>query len=150
MQDVVRINERFSVAKFAPDRQALRAAADEGFRSVVNMREEDEKHELEPDDERRAAEEAGLTYLHHPVSGKDLSDDVVDEFRRKTTEMPAPVLVHCASGKRSGAMVMMHMAAEKGMSGNEVIEKAEAMGFECDTPELEEFVKSYVDRHNGG
>lgn len=148
MQDVVQINERFSVAKFAPDRKTLREAADEGFSSVVNMREEDEKHELEPDDERRAAEEAGLTYLHHPVSGKDFSDEIVDQFRRKAAEMPAPVLVHCASGKRSGAMVMMHLAAERGMSGDEVIEKAEAMGFECDTPELEQFVKSYVDRHS--
>ena len=47
-------------------------------------------------------------------------------------------------------MVMMHLAAEQGMTGEQVIEKAEEIGFECDTPELEEFVKSYVDRHNGG
>lgn len=150
MENAVQINERFTVAKFAPGREALREAADEGFRSVVNMREADERHELEPDEERRAAEEAGLIYLHHPVSGRHLSDEVVDEFRRKATQMPAPMLVHCASGKRSGAVVMMHMAAETGMSGDEVIEKAASMGFECDTPGLEQFVRNYADRHAGG
>lgn len=34
------------------------------------------------------------------------------------------------------------------MSGEEVIQKAEEMGFECDTPELESFVKNYVKGHN--
>lgn len=150
MQDTVKINERFTVAKFAPDADNLQQAAQEGFRSVINMQTEGEKKGIGPQEEARAAEDAGLTYLHHPVDGEKLSDEVVDAFRRKATELPAPVLVHCASGKRSGAMVMMHLAAEQGMSGEQVIEKAEQMGFECDTPELEEFVKSYVNRHNGG
>ena len=35
------------------------------------------------------------------------------------------------------------------MTGDEVIRKAEEMGFECDTPELANFVKSYVNSHNG-
>lgn len=113
MQDVVQINERFTVAKFAPDPEQLRQASQEGFRSVVNMRTADEKGH-DPHEEARAAEEAGLSYLHHPVSGDRLSDEVVDTFRRKANELPAPVLVHCASGKRSGAMVMMHLAAEQG------------------------------------
>lgn len=150
MQETVKIDERFTVARFAPDADNLQQAAQEGFRSVINMQTEGEKKGIGPQEEARAAKDAGLTYLHHPVDGDKLSDEVVDGFRRKATELPAPVLVHCASGKRSGAMVMMHLAAEQGMSGEQVIEKAEQMGFECDTPELEEFVKSYVNRHNGG
>ncbi|WP_259400253.1 hypothetical protein [Roseovarius sp. SCSIO 43702] len=75
--------------------------------------------------------------------------DLVDDFRRNATELPALALVHRASGKRSGGFVMMHIGCEKGMSGAEVIRKAEEMGFECDTPELEEFVRGYVDSHNG-
>jgi uncharacterized protein (TIGR01244 family) len=150
MQDTVRIDDRFTVAKFAPDREHFKQAAEAGFRSIVNMQTEGEKKGIGPQEEARAAKEAGLTYLHHPVDGEKLSDEVVDGFRRKATELPAPVLVHCASGKRSGAMVMMHLAAEQGMTGDQVIDKAEEMGFECDTPQLEEFVKSYVNRHNGG
>ncbi|WP_299358746.1 sulfur transferase domain-containing protein [uncultured Paracoccus sp.] len=151
MQDTVRMNDRFTVAKFAPEAEQIRQAAREGFRSLVNMQTdgEDEKLEMQPDEEGREAEEAGLAYLHHPVDGEELSHDVVDAFRRKATELPAPVLVHCASGKRSGAFVMMHIASEQGMSGEEAIEKAEEMGFECDTPELEKFVRDYVDSQTG-
>ncbi|MCP1167658.1 beta-lactamase hydrolase domain-containing protein [Limimaricola litoreus] len=152
MQDTVQINDRFTVAKFAPEAEQIRQAGQEGFRSIINMQtdDEDKKLKMKPDEEGRLAEEAGLTYLHHPVDGQSLSNEVVDAFRRKATELPAPVLVHCASGKRSGALVMMHIASENGMSGEEVIEKAEEMGFECDTPELESFVKDYVNNHNGG
>lgn len=151
MQDTVQINDRFTVAKFAPEAEQIKQAAQEGFRSLINMQtdDEDKKLKMKPQEEGRKAEEAGLTYLHHPVDGEKLSDDVVDTFRRKATDLPAPVLVHCASGKRSGAFVMMHMACEQGMSGEEVIEKAKEMGFECDTPELEKFVEDYVNSHNG-
>ncbi|RKF12720.1 phosphatase [Roseovarius spongiae] len=146
MQDTVKINDRFTVAKFVPDEAQIRQASQEGFRSVVNMQTEDEEKKLKmtPREEGRKATEAGLTYLHHPVDGENMTDDVVDGFRAKVGDLPGPVLVHCASGKRSGAFVMMHIACEQGMSGGEVIEAAEEMGFECDTPEMESFVKDYV------
>lgn len=151
MQDTVQINDRFTIAKFAPEAEQIRQAAQEGFQSLINMQTTDEgdKLKMKPEEERQKAEQAGLTFLHHPVDGEKLSDDLVDEFRQKATELPAPVLVHCASGKRSGAFVMMHIGCEQGMTGEEVIKKAEEMGFECDTPQLEDFVKSYVDNHNG-
>lgn len=151
MQNTVEINDRFTIAKFVPDAEQIRQAAQEGFRSIVNMQTEDEdkKLEMKPEEEGRLAEEAGLTYLHHPVDGEKLSEEVVDSFRRKATDLPAPVLVHCASGKRSGALVMMHMGCENEMDGDEVVAKAEEMGFECDTEKLEKFVKDYVNSHNG-
>ena len=151
MQDTVEINDRFTVAKFAPDADQISQAAKEGFRSIINMQtdDEDKKLAMKPQEEGRLAEEARLTYLHHPVDGEKLSEEVVDSFRRKATDLPAPVLVHCASGKRSGALVMMHKGCEEGMSGEEVVAKAEEMGFECDTADLETFVKDYVNGHNG-
>ena len=42
-------------------------------------------------------------------------------------------------------MVMMHMAAEQGMTGEQTLTQAKKMGFECDQPQLEQFVKNYVD-----
>jgi uncharacterized protein (TIGR01244 family) len=149
MQNVVKIDDRFTVAKFAPNPDALKDAAEEGFKSVVNMRTANEKQDMTPEEERAHTESAGRTYLHRPVCGEKLSEEVVDGFREKANVLPGPMLVHCASGKRSGAMVMMHRSAEQGMTGDEVIEKAKHMGFECDTPELERLVRSYVDRHCG-
>lgn len=149
MKNVVKIDDRYTVAKFAPAAEALQEAADEGFKSVVNLRAASEKQDVTPEEERKHAEAAGMTYLHHPVDGEKLSEDVVDSFRKKAEDLPGPVLVHCASGKRSGALVMMHRGVEQGMSGDEVIQKAEAMGFECDTPDLKEFVRSYIDKRVG-
>lgn len=150
MQDTVQITDRFTVARFAPDADQVRQAAQEGFRSMVNMQtaDEEKKLKMKPQEEAEIARDAGLTYLHHPVDGEQLSEEVVDDFRRKVADLPAPVLVHCASGKRSGAFVMMHLASEQGMRGQEVIDKAEEMGFECDTEKLETFVRDYVDSHN--
>ena len=74
----------------------------------------------------------------------------MDDFREALGRLPQPILLHCASGKRSGTLAMMHLASEQGMSGDETLEKADQMGFECDTPELESFVRDYVDRHRRG
>nr|WP_111299077.1 protein tyrosine phosphatase family protein [Paracoccus saliphilus] len=151
MKDTIQINDRFTVVGFAHEAEQIGEIAQEGFRSLINLQtdDEDKKLKMKPQEEGRKAEEVGLTYLHHPVDGEKLSDDVVDAFRRKATELTARVLVHCASGKRSGAFVMVHIGCEMGMSGDEVVEKAEEMGFKCNTPELEKFVKDYVNNHNG-
>lgn len=76
-----------------------------------------------------------MQYVHYPVKSDELSTEAVDGFRKQLAGRPRPVFAHCASGKRSGAFLMMHIAAETGMTGEETIRKAEEMGFECDTPE---------------
>jgi uncharacterized protein (TIGR01244 family) len=148
MENVVRITEDFTVAKFEPDAAGFSRIAEEGFRSVVNLQTEEEDQKIELGEERHLAEGAGLVYYHHGISKQALSDEVVDGLRAKLEKLPKPVLLHCTSGKRSGAIAMMHVASKQGMSGKQVIEKAETMGFDCDTPELEQFVKNYVDRHS--
>ena len=50
-------------------------------------------------------------------------------------------------GKRYGTFVIMYIGCKK-TSGVEVSEKTEKMGFECDVPELKQFVKKYVNEHN--
>lgn len=42
---------------------------------------------------------------------------------------------------------MMNIAVDEGMSGDQTLQKAKEMGFECDQPELEQFVRNYVDSH---
>ena len=88
-----------------------------------------------------------MHYLHYPVTKVGLSDDVVDAFRERIDALPRPLFVHCASGMRSGAFVMMHVAAEACLTGETTLETAKAMGFDCDQPGPQEFVKRYVDQH---
>lgn len=93
------------------------------------------------------ANENNLQYEHIRISQDSISEELVERFRNKLENAPKPVLVHCASGKRAGAMVMMHLGCQENMSGEEVLQKAKEMGFECDVPELEKFVTTYVNNH---
>ncbi len=148
MQDTMKINENVTVGA-QPSEAELKELAGDGFKTVINFRTDGEDEQpLSPDAEGDAVEKAGMTYLHVPVSMKSMGPETVDQFREKFPKLPTPVFAHCKSGKRAGAMVMMHMACEQGMSGQQTLDKAEEMGFECEQPELRDFVKSYVDKCN--
>lgn len=133
-----------------PSREELQQLKEEGFKSIINLREEGEEEQpLSPQEEGKIAGDLGLEYVHIPVSMDTMSEDKVDRFRERLASLAEPIYVHCRSGKRSGAFTMMHSAVEQGMSGEDALEEAEDMGFECDVPQLEEFVKKYVDKHAG-
>lgn len=144
MSKRMQINAQLTVGP-QPSRDEIESLASDGFQTVINFRTAGEEEQpLSPNEEERVVEAAGMDYLHVPVSMDGLDPEKVDRFREKLTSLPTPIFAHCKSGKRAGAMVMMHQAVEKGMSGEETLKMAEDMGFECDVPELKEFVKSYV------
>lgn len=144
----MKINDQVTVGG-QPTEEELRKLAQQGFLSVVNFRTEGEEDQpLSPQAEGEKVSAAGMDYLHIPVSLEAMGPELVDQFREKLTELPKPVFAHCKSGKRAGAMVVMDMAVEQGMTGEQTLQKAKEMGFECDQPELEQFVQSYVDSHS--
>ena len=146
MDKIITLDSNHVVALFAPDEAALRKAASAGVRSVVNFRTSDEKTDLSLADERRVAEAAGLNYLHHPVSAEALDDGLVDDFRRSLDDLPQPVLLHCASGKRAGAMTLMTLAAERGLDGEAAIDMGRERGLDLSQEKIGQFVKDYADR----
>lgn len=148
MDQRMKINDQVTVGA-QPSEDQLQQLAKQGFKSVVNFRTEGEEDQpLSPQAEGEKVEAAGMAYLHVPVSMKSMGPDQVDQFRDKLAGLPKPVFAHCKSGKRAGAMVMMHMAVEQGMTGDQTLQKAKEMGFECDQPQLEQFVRQYVDSHS--
>lgn len=150
MQNTMKINDQVTVGP-QPSELEIIQLSQEGFKSVVNFRTDDEKEQpLSPDAEGEHVKAAGLSYLNIPVSSKSMKPEIVDQFREQYAQLPKPVYAHCKSGKRAGAMVMMHVASEQGMTGEQTLQQADEMGFECDQPELIEFVKTYVDKRNSG
>lgn len=144
----MKINDQVSVGP-QPSEDELQKLGQQGFKSVVNFRTEGEEEQpLSPQAEGEKVKAAGMDYLHIPVSMKAMGPELVDQFREKFPDLPKPVFGHCKSGKRAGAMVMMNMAVEQGMTGDQTLQKAKEMGFECDQPELEQFVRHYVDSHS--
>ncbi len=144
MSDAKKITDEVTVGG-QPAKDDLAQIAKDGFKTVINFREDGEENQpMRPTEEQKLVESLGMTYLSLPVSMNDLGPETVDNFREKFKQLPKPAYAHCASGKRAGAMVLMNMACEAKWSGEETLEKAHSMGFECDQPQLREFVVEYV------
>lgn len=147
MNDLMKINDQITVGgqPTAADIEQLKA---DGFRTIVNLRAAGEDDQpLSPDEEREVVENAGMKYIHLPVSSATMGPETVDQFREHYRNFEGPVLVHCHAGTRAGAFTMIATAVDEGWSGDDTLEKAEAMGFECKAPQLKQFVRSYVDTH---
>jgi uncharacterized protein (TIGR01244 family) len=72
-----------------------------GFVTILDLRGPDEGPEVE----KAAAEKAGLRYAYIPVTDTPPTDDQIAAFGRMIEDAgAAPLLVHCASGNRVGAM----------------------------------------------
>lgn len=143
MSNRMKFNEQLTVGP-QPSLEEIQNLPDEGYRSVVNFRTDGEDEQPSASEEQAKVDAAGMKYLHVPVAMDSMDEGKVDAFRDQYKQLPTPVFAHCKSGKRAGAMMMMHTAVEQGMSGDQALDQARQMGFECDQPELEQFVKHYV------
>ncbi|MEX0820395.1 MAG: protein tyrosine phosphatase family protein [Pirellulaceae bacterium] len=145
MTQQMQISEEVTVGG-QPSGDKLEQLAKDGFKTVVNLRTEGEEDQpLSPNAEGEKVRELGMEYVHFPVSRDEMSPELEDEFRQRLPSFATPVFVHCGSGKRAGAFVVMDKAIKEGWSGEATLQRAEEMGFECNVPEIKEFVKSYVD-----
>lgn len=110
-----------------PDEAALRQAADAGIQAVVNLRGEGEQDEF---DEGRLVSELGMEYYWLPISGPgDLVPENVQAFDEILDAIgDRPVLMHCSSGNRVGAMFALHAGTHQGMDVEAAIERGRAHG----------------------
>ena len=121
-----------------PSPEALAKLKDMGFRAVVNLRTEQEGTA----EERRVVEAQGLRYVSVPVTADSLS--LADaEAVEKVLHDPSsgPVLLHCASSNRVGAVWALIQARE-----GKTLDEALAAGREAGlrSPQLEAAVRRLV------
>ncbi|MCU0567031.1 MAG: protein tyrosine phosphatase family protein [Oculatellaceae cyanobacterium Prado106] len=125
----------------------LQEAAEEGFAAVLNLRSPDEEGSLS--DEQEQVEALGLDYINIPVATATINEDLTTQVLQTIDELPKPLLIHCASSMRAGAMAFMYVATRQGLTAEQAFEKANQMGFDCDAyPDLKAFFKQYVDVHS--
>ncbi len=137
-------------APTAADLAALRA---EGYRALLDLRAPDEPlpapDRLTPADEARRAAELGLRYENIPVLLEEVDDVLIQRVGERIAAVEKPVLVHCAHGRRAGAMALMHLAVERGLTAQQCLDMAQAMGYDCENqPQLKQLVVAYVERHS--
>ena len=89
-----------------PDVVALQVFADSGYVAIVDMRGLDEDRGM--DDEKGIVEGLGLEYVAFPI---DRADEITFDKARELDELirayDGPVLVHCASSNRVGALLAL-------------------------------------------
>lgn len=89
--------------------EAMAAAAEAGFRSVVNNRPDFEGGPDQPTNAaiEAAARAAGLEYRFLPVSGAYQSPEDAAAMAALLAELPRPLLMFCRSGARSTRLYML-------------------------------------------
>lgn len=123
----------------------LEQAQEGGVRTVVNLRHESEVTDF---DEPALVRSLGLTYVSIPWSGVDeLTDEVFDRAREVLQTAERPLLVHCHSANRVGAVWLPWRVLDGGLSWDAALAEAEQVGLR--TPALVDRARDYVLRHGG-
>ena len=92
-----------------PTEAALAALHESGFTTVVDLRGE---HEKDGADSKSAVESQGMSYVALPVTSRDdLSIENAKTLDAIIAEAKGPVLVHCGSGNRAGALLALRASA---------------------------------------
>ncbi|MFO7786291.1 MAG: sulfur transferase domain-containing protein [Halospina sp.] len=105
-----------------------------GFKTVVSLLTPEEGLS----DERDAADDAGLGFHGISVSGGPPTADQVDEFARIVSEQSNyPILMHCASANRAGAMWALYRH-QVGVPAEIALEEGRAVGLDSLEPGVRE------------
>ncbi|MBI4553974.1 MAG: MBL fold metallo-hydrolase [Candidatus Latescibacteria bacterium] len=118
-----------------------------GYKTVVNLRSPQERSPLPFALEEARVRELGMEYVSLPVTRETLTTETVDRLSGLVQrDDRAPVFVHCASGRRSGALAILHLAVEHGWTAEQTFERARNLGFECESDaHLRAFMREYLE-----
>lgn len=129
-----------------PDAATWGRIAAAGFKSVVDLREASEPR---GHDEAGEIARAGLRYFPLPVSHDSLGDrqfDLLRDFVRDPGNVP--VLVHCQSANRVGALLLPYLVLDQHVSLAEAQRLAAGVGLR--SPDYAALALDYIKRHAPG
>lgn len=126
-----------------PSAEALKQLKAQGFKTVVNLRTEAEGAK----DEEATIREAGLTYVWVPISPATFSlEDVKAVAKVLDDPAAAPVLLHCSSANRVGA-VWTVLETQKGKTLEAAQAEGETIGLS--SPAMKEAVRRVLGVDSG-
>ena len=122
-----------------PTEADLRAAAAAGYKTVINLRPSSELPDIE---ESGLVQSLGMDFISIPVGGAaDLSKENAHRLDRALANaQPGPVMIHCASGNRVGALLAIRAHEIEGKSAEQALEFGKAAGLTT----LEDAVKQHL------
>ena len=111
-----------------------------GVKSVLNLRTKDEMDF----DEAKAIKNLGLEYHIVPIASPDaLTDENFDKLRKLlNTKGQRPLLLHCASANRVGAVWLAHRVLDGGLTYDAALAEAKIVGLKASAMEAK--AKDYI------
>ena len=128
-----------------PGKDDLALARELGIRTVVNLRKPGELDW----DEAAAVGSLGLTYVNHPFQAPgELTDEIFDAVRGELARAgEQPILLHCASANRVGAVWLAHRVLDGGLTYDAALREAEIVGLK--NPAHRDRAREYIERRLG-
>lgn len=124
-----------------PNAEQFALIREAGYVAVVDLRGPNEDRGL---DEAAVVTELGLDYIELPISGRDaISNENAAKLDQILASYDGPVLVHCGSGNRVGAL----LALRKSMAGADA-EEALAYGRSAGLTGLEPVVRERLEQQD--
>jgi len=120
-----------------PDEAGFRVFAEEGYVAVIDIRTDGEDRGL---DEPSVVEALGMEYVSLPVGRSDITVEKAAELAAVLAQYDEPVLVHCVSANRVGALFALKAFTETGDA-----ELALEAGREGGMTRLEDTVKEVIE-----
>jgi uncharacterized protein (TIGR01244 family) len=137
------LNEEIATAGQPKDGAFAKLAAN-GFRSVLNLRTEAEGVDLKR--EQELVEKSAMKYFNVPVVGSAPKAESVEAFIKVVKDKANhPMLIHCASANRVGAMWMIYRVLEQGWSEDKALQEATEIGLT--SAALKKFAQDYIAAH---
>ncbi|MEH1944412.1 MAG: sulfur transferase domain-containing protein [Nostoc sp.] len=125
MNIVRKINDELAIAGQITLDQ-LKQIADEGYKSVLNLRFLDETGLLANEQEK--TEFLGLYYLNFPTKIEDINYQGTLHICQTITTLPKPTLIHCDNSIRSAAIVLLYIAIKQGITFENALQKIISLG----------------------
>ncbi|MFZ5653882.1 MAG: TIGR01244 family sulfur transferase [Pseudomonadota bacterium] len=131
------LTPRLAVAsQITPADVAEIAAA--GYTAIINNRPDgEEPGQPTAAEVEAAARAAGLSYIHQPVVGANITPADVETFARLIEETPGKILAHCRTGTRCTMLWLLSQAGKQ--SADALLARAREAGYDLEAlrPRLE-------------
>ena len=140
----LKVNEQL-ITGGQPTEEQIRAAADEGFTTVINLATMSPRYSLP--DEAGLVQALGMTYHHIPVEWEHPKDSDFDTFDAVMQAMAkTKTLVHCAANFRVTAFYSLYAVKHLGWTPDRAAEFRAAIWFDSDYPIWDEFIEHMTAR----
>ena len=116
-------------------------ASKSGVKTIINIRHDAEITDF---DEATVVAGYGLHYVHLPWNGvEELTDEVFDRTRELLNTAERPLMLHCGSANRVGAVWIPWRVLDGGLTFDEALAEATVVGLK--TPGYLDRAREYVE-----